>query len=150
MHAPLARAGSMGLPAAHPWSRGALGRYEHVGAHPPPRIDTHAYDHRGNGASDGRKGDIDRWSAYHDDLEDRLAAAGRRPMLAPWRCTPTRWAGSSQRDTLDDRPRPTSQCSRGPDHTTLAPWKVALHRLWGRSSPRLPPPERGPSGDPVT
>ena len=59
------------------------GRYEHVGEHlAAAGLAAHAYDHRGNGASGGRPGDIDRWSRYHDDLEERLVAvraSGRRP-----------------------------------------------------------------------
>ena len=36
-------------------------------------ITTHAYDQRGFGKSGGHRAYIDRWSQYHDDLEDRLA-----------------------------------------------------------------------------
>jgi len=62
------------------------GRYEHVGEHlAAAGIDAHAYDQRGNGASDGARGDIDRWSRFHDDLEDRLgsvrAAAAGLPVV---------------------------------------------------------------------
>ena len=61
-------------PAADPWASLLLvhglgehsGRYEHVGDHlAAARIDTYAYDQRGNGASGGAKGDIDRWSRFH-------------------------------------------------------------------------------------
>ena len=41
-----------------------------------------AYDQRGNGGSGGRRGDVDRWSQFHDDLGERLAAvraAAERP-----------------------------------------------------------------------
>ena len=37
-------------------------------------IETHAFDLRGFGASSGRRAYLDRWSQYHDDVEDQLAA----------------------------------------------------------------------------
>lgn len=51
------------------------GRYEHVGARlAEAGIDTYAYDQRGFGASGGRRAWVDRWSRFHDDLAERLAA----------------------------------------------------------------------------
>jgi acylglycerol lipase len=48
-------------------------------------IDTHGYDLRGFGASEGRRAYVDRWSQYHDDLEDQLiavrAGAGGLPVV---------------------------------------------------------------------
>jgi acylglycerol lipase len=48
-------------------------------------IDTHGYDLRGFGASEGRRAFVDRWSQYHDDLEDQLIAvrakAGGLPVV---------------------------------------------------------------------
>jgi acylglycerol lipase len=38
-------------------------------------IDTYAADLRGFGRSSGRRAYLDRWSRYHDDVEDQLAAA---------------------------------------------------------------------------
>jgi alpha-beta hydrolase superfamily lysophospholipase len=62
------------------------GRYEHVGDHlGAAGLRVHGYDHRGNGASGGRRGDVDRWSRLHDDLAARLAAvrasAGDGPVV---------------------------------------------------------------------
>lgn len=37
-------------------------------------IETHAFDLRGFGASSGRRAYLDRWSQYHDDVEDQLTA----------------------------------------------------------------------------
>lgn len=37
-------------------------------------IETHAFDLRGFGASSGRRAYLDRWSQYHDDVEDQVAA----------------------------------------------------------------------------
>jgi alpha-beta hydrolase superfamily lysophospholipase len=51
------------------------GRYEHVGARLAEAvIDVYAYDQRGFGASGGRRAWVDRWSRFHDDLAERLAA----------------------------------------------------------------------------
>ena len=51
------------------------GRYEHVGAQlASAGIDTWAFDQRGFGASGGPRASVDRWSALHDDLEERLLA----------------------------------------------------------------------------
>jgi acylglycerol lipase len=50
------------------------GRYEHVATQlARAGITTHAYDQRGFGESGGHRAYVDRWSQYHDDLEDRLA-----------------------------------------------------------------------------
>jgi acylglycerol lipase len=50
------------------------GRYQHVGAQlAGAGITTHAYDQRGFGGSGGHRAYVDRWSQYHDDVEDRLA-----------------------------------------------------------------------------
>ena len=62
------------------------GRYEHVGTQlARAGITTHAYDQRGFGASGGHRAYVDRWSQYHDDVEDRLTdvrtAAGGLPVV---------------------------------------------------------------------
>ncbi len=50
------------------------GRYPHVATQlASAGITTHAYDQRGFGGSGGHRAYIDRWSQYHDDVEDRLA-----------------------------------------------------------------------------
>ncbi len=116
------------------------GRYEHVGDQfAAAGIDTHGYDHRGNGASDGRKGDIDRWSRYHDDLEDRLAAVrampDRRPVVLYAHSMGALVAAGY---LIDDRPRPDMTVLAAPGlDTTLATWKIALAPLVGRILPTL-------------
>src|SRR5215212_3045082 len=62
------------------------GRYEHVGEQlTAAGLEVWAYDHRGMGGSAGRRGDVERWSLYHDDLAERLAqvraGAGGRPVV---------------------------------------------------------------------
>lgn len=50
------------------------GRYPHVASQlARAGIATHAYDQRGFGESSGHRAYVDRWSQYHDDVEDRLA-----------------------------------------------------------------------------
>jgi len=62
------------------------GRYGHVGAQlANAGITAHAYDQRGFGRSGGHRAYVDRWSQFHDDVEDRLAevrsAAGGLPVI---------------------------------------------------------------------
>ena len=83
-----AGAESGGAWAGRPWASVLLvhglgehsGRYEHVGDQMAAAgLDVHAYDHRGNGGSGGRRGHVDRWAQQHDDLEARLRSVpGRR------------------------------------------------------------------------
>ena len=74
------------------------GRYEHVGDQlAGAGLDVAAYDHRGMGGSGGRRGDVERWSQFHDDLAEhgwpRFAPA---PAGVRSSCTPTRSVGSSR------------------------------------------------------
>jgi acylglycerol lipase len=93
-HWPADEAEAGGAWAGPPWASVLLvhglgehsGRYEHVGDQlTGAGLDVSAYDHRGMGGSGGRRGDIERWSQYHDDLGERLAAvrsaAGPRPIV---------------------------------------------------------------------
>lgn len=62
------------------------GRYEHVGAQlARAGLDVHGFDLRGFGGSGGARASIDRWSQFHDDLEERLVAvrsiAPTRPLV---------------------------------------------------------------------
>jgi acylglycerol lipase len=50
------------------------GRYEHVGRRlADAGFEVVACDHRGYGRSGGRRGHVDSWSQFSDDLEDQLA-----------------------------------------------------------------------------
>jgi len=143
-------------PAADPWAAMLIvhglgeqsGRYEHVGKHfAAAGIDTHAYDQRGNGGSGGRRGDIDRWSHYHDDLEERLAAVraaadGRPVVLYAHSMGGLVAAGY----LLADRPRPDLTVLTAPGlDSTLAGWKKRLAPVLARLVPTLSVPNGVPS-----
>ena len=54
------------------------GRHAHVAERlARAGIHTHAFDLRGFGHSTGHRAYVDRWTLYHDDLEDRLADVRR-------------------------------------------------------------------------
>jgi acylglycerol lipase len=124
------------------------GRYEHVGEHfAAAGIDTYAYDHRGNGRSGGRRGDVDRWSRYHDDLQERLAAvregADGRPVVMYAHSMGGLIAAGY---LLTDRPRPDLTVLTAPGlDSTLAGWKKRLARLLARIVPTLTIPSGIPS-----
>ena len=138
-------------PAADPWAALLLvhglgehsGRYEHVGDRlAAAGIDTHGYDHRGNGASDGARGDIDRWSRFHDDLGERLNAVRRaadgRPVVVYAHSMGGLIAAGY---LLSDRPRPDLTVLSAPGlDSTLAAWKQALAPVLGRIVPTLSVP----------
>lgn len=142
-------------PAADPWAALLLvhglgehcGRYEHVGDHlSAAGIDTYAYDHRGNGGSTGARGDIDRWSRYHDDLAERLGAvregAAGRPVAVYAHSMGGLVAAGY---LLSDRPRPDLTVLSAPGlDSTLAAWKKMLAPLIGRLVPTLSVPNGVP------
>jgi len=62
------------------------GRHTHVASRfASAGVEVHAFDLRGFGASSGRRAYVDRWSRYHDDVEEQLTAirgeAGGRPVV---------------------------------------------------------------------
>jgi acylglycerol lipase len=143
-------------PAADPWASVLIvhglgeqsGRYEHVGEHfASAGIEAFSYDHRGNGASAGPRGDIDRWSTYHDDLHERLAAAravseGRPLVLYAHSMGGLIAAGY----LLSDRPRPDLTVLTAPGlDSTLAAWKQRLAPIVARIAPTFSLPNGVPS-----
>jgi acylglycerol lipase len=143
-------------PARDPWASLLIthglgeqsGRYEHVGEHfANAGIDAFAYDHRGNGGSGGRRGDIDRWSRYHDDLEEQLAAvraaSDRRPVVLYAHSMGGLIAAGY---LLSERPRPDLTVLTAPGlDSTLSAWKQRLAPILGRILPTLPVPNGVPS-----
>jgi alpha-beta hydrolase superfamily lysophospholipase len=119
------------------------GRYEHVGAQMAAAgLEAHAYDHRGNGGSGGRRGHVDRWQQYHDDLAERIVAiwtdAGTSPVVL---------YGHSMGGlivlgyVLTDRPKPDLVVLSSPGlDSTLATWKKTLAPALSRIVPTLAVP----------
>jgi len=71
--------------AGDPWAMALIvhGLAEHAGRYSTvaaaltaDRIETHGYDLRGFGRSAGRRGHVNDWRQYHDDLEARITALG--------------------------------------------------------------------------
>jgi acylglycerol lipase len=127
------------------------GRHAHVASRfASSGIETHAFDLRGFGESGGPRAFVDRWSRYHDDLEDQLVrirtAAGGLPVIL---------YGHSMGGlialgyVLADPPR------RQPDLLVLsapaiaarvARWKRSLADVLGHITPRLQIPNELPPG----
>ena len=135
-------------PDVSPWASVLLvhglgehsGRYEHVGDQMAAAgLDVHAYDHRGNGGSGGRRGHVDRWAQYHDDLAERLAdvrlsAGGRAVVLYGHSMGALIVLGF----LLSERPKPDLAVLSSPGlDTTLASWKKTLAPRLSRFAPTL-------------
>lgn len=134
--------------AGSPWASVLLvhglgehsGRYEHVGDQlTAAGLEVSAYDHRGMGGSGGRRGDIERWSQYHDDLDERLAvvraaAAGRPVVVYAHSLGSLITAGY----LLGDRPKPDLAVLSSPALDAVLPaWKKRLAVLMARIVPTL-------------
>jgi alpha-beta hydrolase superfamily lysophospholipase len=127
------------------------GRYPHVASRlAGAGITTHAFDLRGFGESSGHRAYVDRWSQYHDDLEDRLAevrsAAGGLPVVL---------YGHSMGGlialgyVLADPPRPLPDLlvlSAPAIDAAVAPWKRMLAPVLGATVPRFAVANRIPKG----
>lgn len=119
------------------------GRYEHVGDQMAAAgLEVHAFDLRGNGGSGGRRGHVDRWSQFHDDLQERLHVvrdmAGGHPVVL---------YGHSMGGLvalgylLSARPKPDLVVLSSPGlNSTLASWKKALAPVLGRIVPTMAVP----------
>ena len=134
------------------------GRYPHVAAQlANAGITTHAYDQRGFGSSGGHRAYVDRWSQYHDDLEDRLAA-----VRAASQGLPVVLYGHSMGGlvalgyALADPPRPLPDLLvlSAPAIDAVVPaWKRSVADLLSRVAPRFAVansfPKGGLSSDPA-
>ncbi len=59
------------------------GRHEATGGRfAAAGLETASFDHRGFGASGGRRAYVERWAEYLDDIQDRLAASRRQGLPA--------------------------------------------------------------------
>lgn len=132
--------------AADPWATVLLvhglgehsGRYEHVGERMAAAgIEVHAYDHRGNGGSGGRRGHVERWSQFHDDLEAQVVAVrtpGRPLVLYGHSMGGLIVAGYC----LTDRARPDLVVLSSPGlDSTLPAWKLRLAPILAMVVPTL-------------
>ncbi len=114
------------------------GRYEHVGDRMAAAgLDVWAFDQRGNGGSGGRRGFLDRWSRFHDDLAERLAAAraasaGRPVVLYGHSLGGLVVAGY----LLGDRPKPDLAVLTSPALDATTPlWQKGVAHVLGRLVP---------------
>ena len=118
------------------------GRYPHVGARlARAGITTHAFDLRGFGRSGGHRAYLDRWSQYHDDVEDRLA-----DVRSVAKGLPVVLYGHSMGGlialgyVLADPPRPLPDrlVLSAPAIDAIVPaWKRGLAGILGRTVPRF-------------
>jgi acylglycerol lipase len=114
------------------------GRYEHVGDQlAAAGLAVSAYDHRGMGGSAGRRGDVERWSLYHDDLAERLAhvrsSAGDNPVVIYAHSLGGLIAAGY---LLTSRPKPDLAVLSSPALDSALPrWKKAIARPLARVAP---------------
>ena len=145
-HWPADEAEAGGAWAGQPWGFVLLvhglgehsGRYERVGDHlTGAGLDVTAYDHRGMGGSGGRRGDVEQWSQFHDDLAARLvevrAAAGSRPVVLYAHSLGGLIAAGY---LLTDRPKPDLAVLSSPAlDSTLPTWKKRVAPVAARVQP---------------
>jgi alpha-beta hydrolase superfamily lysophospholipase len=137
-------------PAEGPWAHVLLlhglgehsGRYERVGAWlAAAGLEVHAFDHLGYGGSDGPRGDVPRWSVFHDDVEDRLAAVRREAGDQPVALFGHSLGGLMALGYVlsePPRPRPDVLVLSSPGLADALPrWKHALAGVLGRVVPGL-------------
>jgi alpha-beta hydrolase superfamily lysophospholipase len=116
------------------------GRYDHVGTRlADAGIDVHAYDQRGFGASSGRRAWVDRWSRFHDDLGERLAATRAGATSGPVAVFGHSLGGLVALGyALSDRPKPDALVLSAPALDAAVPaWKRGLARVLGVVAPNL-------------
>jgi acylglycerol lipase len=127
------------------------GRYPRVGAAlARAGIATHAFDLRGFGGSGGPRAYIDRWSQFHDDVEDRLAevrsaAAGLPVVLYGHSMGGLIVLGY----VLADPPRPLPDLlvlSAPAIDASVPAWKRALADVLARTMPRFAVANTFPKG----
>jgi alpha-beta hydrolase superfamily lysophospholipase len=119
------------------------GRYEHVGSYLAARgIDVLAFDNRGFGQSGGKRGHVDRFDEFLDDVEDLLAE--RRRLSVPVVLFGHSLGGLIATTYLvGGRPRPDLAVLSSPALQAVVPgWQRAATPVLGRLAPRLFVPSR--------
>lgn len=116
------------------------GRYEEVGERlAAAGLETFAWDHRGFGASGGERAWLDRFSRFHDDVEDRLAAVraavpGRPVILYGHSLGGLIALGYA----ISERPRPDLVVLSAPGvDDNAARWKHLVAPFLARIAPRI-------------
>ena len=127
------------------------GRHAHVAARlAVAGIETHAFDLRGFGASGGPRAYVDRWSQYHDDLGDRLAAIRAVAVGLPVVLYGHSMGGLIALGyVLAEPPRPEPDLlvlSAPAVGARVAAWKRLLADVLGRLTPRVEIPNDLPPG----
>lgn len=127
------------------------GRHAHVATRfADAGIETHAFDLRGFGASSGRRAYLDRWSQYHDDVEDQIA-----PIRAVSGGLPVVLYGHSMGGLIAlgyvlarlPRPDPDLLVLSAPAIAArVAQWKRSLADVLGRIAPRMEIANELPAG----
>jgi alpha-beta hydrolase superfamily lysophospholipase len=136
--------------AGDPWATALIvhglgehcGRYGNVAfALAADGIDVHAYDHRGFGGSAGPRAYVERWSQFHDDLEQRLVALRAddpdRPLILYGHSLGGMIACGY---VLSDRPRPLPDLvvlSSPAIDADVPAWKRSLSDTLNRVFPRM-------------
>lgn len=104
-------------------------------------IETHAFDLRGFGRSSGIRAYVERWSLYHDDVEDQLAAVRANAGALPVMLYGHSMGGLIALGyVLADPPRPTPDLLvlSAPAIAAAVPrWKLMLADVLGRVLPRF-------------
>ncbi len=114
------------------------GRYHHVGAFFAGRgFDVATFDNRGFGKSGGRRGHVDRFSLYLDDIEERLAE--RRELGVPTVLYGHSLGGLMVTSYLiESRAQPDLAVLSAPALAVEAPrWQRVAAPILGRVAPRL-------------
>jgi acylglycerol lipase len=134
--------------ASDPWARMLLvhglaehsGRYERTGRLlAEAGIDVTAFDLRGHGGSGGRRGDVERWTDYLDDIAVRLAAVRAEADGRPAVLFAHSYGGLISIDyVLSGRPTPDLLVLSGPALDDGLPrWQHILAPLIARIWPTL-------------
>ncbi len=135
-------------PSGDPWLRILLlhglgehsGRYEHVGEQlAGAGIAVVAFDHQGFGGSDGPRGDVPAWSAFHDDIEARLAVLRQHAGTLPVALYGHSMGGLMALGyALTARPAPDLLVLSAPALADALPaWKHVLAGVLGRLVPGM-------------
>ena len=114
------------------------GRYEHVGStFADAGYAARGIDHHGFGRSGGRRGHVDSWEVYLDDVEDNLAEL-RELGLPVVLCGHSMGGLMAYSYAVSDRPQPDVYLLSGPALGAIVPrWQRVIAPILGRIAPRL-------------